>query len=111
MDIEHPIFSRSAFLQQLIGVPTRTRPQPKSGDSTTVRQMQRAFGPSERFTADLGDPDRTTLNIVLGQSGNPASPWYMDQFQDWLQGRTYPLPFTADATRSTITHTLTLTPR
>ena len=36
--------------------------------------------------------------LVLGQSGNPASPWYMDQFQAWLNGTTYPLPFTPAAT-------------
>jgi penicillin G amidase len=111
VDIEHLIFSRSTLLERLIGVPTGTGPQPKSGDATTVKQMQHAFGPSERFTADLSNPDNTTLNIVLGQSGNPASPLYMDQFQDWLHGRTYPLPFTAAAAQSTITHTLTLNPR
>jgi hypothetical protein len=35
----------------------------------------------------------------------------MDQFQDWLHGRTYPLPFTPDAIQSAATHTLTLNPR
>lgn len=111
VDIEHPIFSRSWLLQQLIGLPTGTGPQPKSGDGTTVKQIQRAFGPSERFTTVLGDPDSTTLNIVLGESGNPASPWFMDQFQDWLHGRTYPMPFSPAATQAATTHTLTLTPR
>ena len=111
VDIEHPIFSKSKVLQQLVGIRTGTGPQPHSGDGTTVKQSELKFGPSERFTTDLSDPDRTTLNIVLGQSGNPASPWYMDQFQDWLRGTTYPLPFTAAATQSTITHTLTLNPR
>jgi hypothetical protein len=35
----------------------------------------------------------------------------MDQFDSWLHGGTYPLPFTPAATQSTITHSLTLTPR
>ena len=56
-------------------------------------------------------PDHTTLNIVLGQSGDPVSAWFMDQFGAWLDGRTYTLPFTAAATQPSITHTLTLTPR
>jgi penicillin amidase len=112
LDIEHPIFSHATLLARLLlGVPTGTGPQSQSGDSTTVRQSGHAFGPSERFTADLSDPDRTTLNLVLGQSGNPASPLYMDQFQSWLRGATYPLPFTPAATQPTITHTLILTPR
>jgi penicillin amidase len=111
LDIEHPVFSRSALLQLLIRVPTGTGPQPHSGDGTTIKQLQRAFGPSERFTADLSDPDRATLNLVLGQSGDLASPWYMDQFQSWLQGSTYPLPFSSVAVQTAVTHTLTLTPR
>jgi penicillin amidase len=111
LDIEHPIFARFAMARELLGVPTGTGPQAHSGDGTTVKQMGRAFGPSDRFTADLGDPDRTTLNIVLGESGNPASQWFMDQFPDWLAGRTYSLPFTDAATQPAIAHTLTLNPR
>jgi penicillin amidase len=112
LQIDHPIFSRATLLARLLlGVPTGTGPQPQSGDLTTVKQAGHAFGPSERFTADLSDPDRTTLNLVLGQSGNPASPWYMDQLQSWLRGTTYPLPFTPAATQPTIAHTLILTPR
>jgi penicillin amidase len=110
VDIEHPIFSRSQLLQLLIAVPTGTGPQPKSGDGTTVKQIQRDFGPSDRFTADLGDPDHTTLDVVLGESGNPASPWYLDQFHDWLHGSTYAMPFTSSASQAAATHTLTLTP-
>jgi penicillin amidase len=112
LDIEHPIFSHATLLARLLlGVPTGTGPQSQSGDLTTVRQSGHAFGPSERFTADLSDPDRATLNLVLGQSGNPGSPLYMDQFQSWLRGTTFPLPFTPAATQPTITHTHTLTPR
>jgi len=112
LQIDHPIFSRVTLLARLLlGVPTGTGPQQQSGDLTTVKQVGHAFGPSERFTADLSDPDRTTLNLVLGQSGNPASPWYMDQLQSWLRGTTYPLPFTPAATQPSITHTLILTPR
>jgi penicillin amidase len=111
LDIEHPIFVRSSLLKNLIGVPTGTGPQPQSGDNSTVKWAGAAFGPSERFTADLSDPDLTTLNIVLGQSGNVSSPWYMDQFPAWLHGATYSLPFTPAGVRPTITHTLMLTPR
>ena len=113
LDIEHPIFARIAPMARLLGIHLAggTGPQSQSGDSSTVKQVGRAFGPSERFTADLSDPDRTTLNLVLGQSGDPASPWYMDQLQSWLHGTTYRLPFTPAATQPTITHTLTLTPR
>jgi penicillin amidase len=113
LQIDHPIFSLIAPVARLLGIPfaAGTGPQSQSGDSSTVKQVGHAFGPSERFTADLAAPDRTTLNLVLGQSGDPASPWYMDQLQSWLRGATYPLPFTPAATQSTLTHSLTLIPR
>ena len=113
LQIDHPIFSRIAPVARLLGIHLAggTGPQSQSGDNSTVKQVGRAFGPSERFTADLSGPNSTTLNLVLGQSGDPASPWYMDQLQDWLHGTTYPLPFTPAASQPTITHTLTLTPR
>ena len=111
LDIEHPIFSQSQLVRLLIAVPTGTGPQAQSGDQTTVKQVGHAFGPSERFTTVLGDPDATTLNIVLGQSGDPVSPWFMDQFQAWLHGTTYPMPYSPAATQAATIHTLTLTPR
>jgi penicillin amidase len=113
LQIDHPLFSRIAPMARLFGVNLAggTGPKSESGDGSTVKQVGRAFGPSERFTADLSDPDNTTLNLVLGQSGDPVSPWYMDQFENWLHGTTYGLPFTTAGARATITHTLTLTPQ
>ena len=111
VDLEHPIFSRFKVIERLIGITTGTGVQPKSGDMTTIKQVARAFGPSERFTVDFGDLDRTTLNVVLGQSGNVSSPWYMDQFGAWLAGTTYPLPFSQTAVHASATHMLTLVPR
>jgi penicillin amidase len=111
VDIEHPIFSQSPILQRLIGIPIGTNAQPQSGDHTTVKQVGRIFGPSERFTADLSDLDHSTLNLVLGQSGNPASPWFMSQWQAWYHGTTFPMPFNKPAVDAATTHTLTLNPK
>jgi penicillin amidase len=104
IDIEHPIFDQSEALRYAFGRPTGTGPQPLSGDGTTVKQVGRNFGPSERFTADFADLNKSTLNIVLGQSGNPDSPYFLDQFPAWLHGTTFILA-------SPALHTLTLTPR
>jgi penicillin amidase len=111
IDIEHPIYGQSALLQRLIGVPTGTGIQPQSGDDVTVKQVGRSFGPSERFTADLANLDHSTLNLVLGESANPMSPWFMDQWPAWYHGTTFVLPFTNPAVDAATTHTLTLTPR
>jgi penicillin amidase len=111
VDIEHPIYSQSDVLRRLIGLPVGTGPQPQSGDRTTVKQVDRTFGPSERFTADLSNLDNSTLNIVLGESANPASPWFLDQWPAWYKGTTFSIPFTHEATNTATTHTLTLTPK
>ena len=49
----------------------------------TVKQVGRAFGPSQRFTMDWSDIDGSTENIVLGESGNPLSPYFRDQWNDY----------------------------
>ena len=110
LDIEHPVFSISPLIDKVLGVPTGTGIQPQSGDSTTVKQVGRAFGPSERLTVDFSNLDQSTLNLVLGQSGDPLSPWFMDQFSAWYHGTTFTLPYTPAAIQSATTHTLTLTP-
>ncbi len=111
VDIEHPLFSQSPLLQRIVGIRTGTGPQPQSGDGTTIKQVGRTFGPSERFTADFSNLDDSTLNLVLGQSGNPASPWFMDQWPAWYKGTTFTLPFSRTAVDAAATHTLTLTPQ
>ena len=48
-------------------------PQPLSGDTTTVKQVGRDFGPSQRFTMDWSNIDGSTENIVLGESSDPSA--------------------------------------
>ena len=109
--VQHPLFAQSALLSRLAGLPTGVTSQAQSGNGTTIKQVGRSFGPSERFTADLANLDGSTLNLVLGESGNPASPYFLDQFPAWLHVSTFPLPFTDAATRSAARHSLTLNPR
>lgn len=111
VEIEHPIYSHSALLRWLIHFPIGTGVKPQSGDISTVKQVARSFGASERFTADLSDFDRSTMNLVLGESGNPASPWFMDQWPIYYNGETLPMPFTNAAVNVATRHTLTLKPQ
>jgi penicillin amidase len=106
LDIPHPVFGSHSPISTLLGVATGTGDHPNSGDNTTIKQTGLHFGPSERFTADLSNPDNTHANITTGESGNPSSPWFLDQFLAYLNGSTYTLPLTHPNT----THTLTLTP-
>ena len=105
VDLESPLFQGSPLLRRLFRQPTGTGPHPQSGDHTTIKQVDHTFGPSERFTMDLANLQNSTLNLPLGESENPLSPWFQDQFPAWLRGSTY--AFTAPQNP---THTLTLTP-
>jgi penicillin amidase len=68
-------------------------PVSMSGSSTTVKQTSIRLGPSMRMTADLGDWDRSLLNIVTGQSGQVLSGHYKDQWDHYYNGQSYPMHF------------------
>jgi len=106
IEINHPVFSMLPFADRLLGAPANPGSRSTGGDGTTIKANGPHFGPSERFTADLGNPQATTANITTGQSGNPASPHYLDQFLPWLNGTTFRLPLHPTQP----THTLTLLP-
>ena len=68
-------------------------PVPMSGSSTTVKQTSRTLAPSMRMNADLGDWDRSLLNIPIGQSGQILSSHYKDQWADYYNARSFPMQF------------------
>jgi penicillin G amidase len=106
IDIEHPVLGRVP----LIGRWTGPGLHDQSGGALTVKQVGRAFGPSERYTADLSDFDQSTLNTVTGQGGNFLSPYYMDQWKAWYEGTTFSLPFSREAVEKAKAHELVLEP-
>jgi penicillin amidase len=106
VDIEHPLSSFLPYVSRMAG----TGLLPLSGDTTTVKQVGRSFGPSQRFTMDWSNIDGSTEDIVLGESGNPYSPYFRDQWNDYYNGRTFALPFTPAAVAANAQHTLRLLP-
>jgi penicillin amidase len=106
VDIEHPLAALLPLISRVAG----TGPQPESGDGTTVQQVGLTLGPSQRFTMDWSNIDGSTENIVLGESGNPFSPYFRDQWNDWYGGTTFALPFTPGAVADQTRHTLRLMP-
>ena len=106
VDIEHPLAQMLPNVDGIFG----TGRQPLSGDGITVKQVGRAFGPSQRFTMDWSDIDGSTENIVLGESGNLLSPYFHDQWNDYYGGTTFALPFTPPAVANQTRHTLRLLP-
>ncbi|HMG85149.1 MAG TPA: penicillin acylase family protein [Terracidiphilus sp.] len=106
VDIEHPLSNFLPYVSRIAG----TGLLPLSGDTTTVKQVGRSFGPSQRFTMDWSNIDGSTEDIVLGESGNPYSPYFRDQWNDYYNGSTFALPFTPAAVAANTHHTLRLLP-
>lgn len=106
VDIQHPLYGLLPYYKNWTG----TGVQPQSGDTSTVKQVGRTFGPSQRFTIDWSDPDQATENIVMGESGDPLSPYYRDQWPFWYKGKTFALPFSSAAVGAAAKHTLRLLP-
>lgn len=106
IDLQHPLFRFLPWFKSW----TETGSYPLSGDHSTVKASGHDFGASQRFTMDWSDIDGSTENIVMGESGNPLSPYYKDHWTAWLQGTTFALPYTENAVQAATAHTLRLTP-
>jgi penicillin G amidase len=106
VEINHPLFKAIPVLRSFSG-PGRN---PQSGGSYTVKQVGRTFGPSERMTVDFANLDTSTFNIVIGESGQIFSPYYMDQWPAWYGNTTFTLAYSDQAVAGAQTHKLTLQP-
>ena len=52
--------------------------------------------------ADLGDWDRSLMNIPIGQSGQILARHYRDQWQSYYGGRSFPMQFEKVEAKSTL---------
>lgn len=66
---------------------------------------------SMRHIASPGNWDQTRHVIPLGQSGNPQSPFYKDQFEAWRTGTPAIFPFTKAAVEKAAKETILMTPQ
>ena len=107
VEVSHPLFGQIPMLKKLAG--PGAQPQSGSG-SLTVKAAGRNFGASERLTVDLSNFDSSTLNIVTGESGQIFSKHYMDQWDAWYTGKTFPWAFSDAAVNLATTHKLSLEP-
>jgi penicillin amidase len=110
LTLRHPLGARRPFHRVFdLG------PIPWGGDANTVAQASNApvdpvgdplFIGTLRAAMDVGEWDRSRFVLAGGQSGNPCSRHYDDQWEHWRRGEAIPLPFSeaavAAATRSTL---------
>jgi penicillin amidase len=87
--LSHPVLSRVPWVGKYFVL----GPAPMAGALTTVKQTSRRLGPSMRFVADLADWEASLANVTVGQSGQPLSGHFNDQWWEYLAGRSFPMRF------------------
>ena len=105
LDMLHPI-GREGFLKTLLSITDK----PQSGTLYSVRAAQKTHGPAMRFVANPADWDQSILLVPAGQSGQPGSSHYSDQFSYWYEGKPIFAPFSDAAETRAAKHKLTLKP-
>lgn len=105
LDVLHPI-GRAGLLKTLLSITDK----PQSGTSFSPRAATKHDGPAMRFVANAGNWDDSIMLVPGGQSGQPGSAHYSDQFRYWYEGRPIRQAFTDVAESITRKHTLTLKP-
>ncbi len=77
----------------LIGKYFDIGPVPMSGSPTTIKQSTGHLGPSMRMIVDLSDLDNSLQNITIGESGQPLSKHYKDQWSAYYGATSFPMQF------------------
>jgi penicillin amidase len=96
--IDHPVTHQIPMIGRYFDI----GPVPMSGSPSSVKQTTQRLAPSMRMTADLGDWERSLLNVTAGQSGHVLSSHYRDQWNDYYWGRSYPMQFGRVTAKSTL---------
>ncbi len=99
-EIRHPLSAAFPFLASWLDMPPREVP----GDINMPRFQIGNLGASERMVVSPGREQEAIFEMPGGQSGNPLSPHYRDQYNAWCEGK--PTPFLPGP----VVESLTLTP-
>jgi penicillin amidase len=105
LDMLHPI-GREGLLKQFLSITDK----PQSGTVYSVRAATKHHGPAMRFVGNPGNWDESILLLPSGQSGQPGSSHYSDQFSYWYEGKPIFAPFSDAAEGNARKHALTLKP-
>jgi penicillin amidase len=114
LTMQHPLGTRKA-LRRIFNL----GPVPWGGDHTTPAQaavfpLEPAANPAYvatmRLVIDVGNWEASRFVLPGGQSGNPLSRHYGDQFPLWQRGEGIPIAWSAAAIEQTTRHTLRLVP-
>jgi penicillin amidase len=106
LDMTHPL-GRTGFLKYFLSITDK----PQSGTAYSPRAATKHHGPAMRFVANLANWDESIMLIPGGQSGQPGSIHYTDQFPYWYEGRPIYQGFSDIAEVNSRKHILMLKPQ
>jgi penicillin amidase len=95
----------------LIGKTFQIEPFPQRGGGGLFAAPNVGASVSMRLIADASDWDKTRQGIALGVSGDPRSPHWQDQLEDWRAANPRVFPFNAAAVARSARPALTLVPK
>ncbi|HEX8370325.1 MAG TPA: penicillin acylase family protein [Pyrinomonadaceae bacterium] len=101
-------FQHPLAIAPLIGAQFMTKPVGLNGSGQTPNVGSYV---SMRLITSPGNWDATRHVIPLGQSGNPQSPHWKDQFEAWRTGSPQIFPFSKDAVMKASKEIVTLQPK
>ena len=105
LDMFHPL-GHNGVLKAVLSITGK----PQSGTIYSVRAASKTHGPAMRFVANPANWDESILLIPSGESGQPGSSHYSDQFSYWYEGNAILAPFSDAAEAKAKRHTLTFKP-
>jgi len=105
LEMFHPL-GRSGLLKTFLSITDK----PQSGTIYSVRAASKTHGPAMRLVANPANWDESILLIPSGESGQPGSSHYSDQFSYWYEGKPILAPFSEAAEAKAKKHSLTLKP-
>ncbi len=86
-------------------------PFPQTGSGGILPTVNVGSGVSMRLIADTADWDGVQQGIALGESGDPSSPYWKDQLDDWKSVNTRGFPFSNEAVLRAARTTIQLSPK
>ncbi|OGI10415.1 MAG: hypothetical protein A3I68_01725 [Candidatus Melainabacteria bacterium RIFCSPLOWO2_02_FULL_35_15] len=112
LTIEHPFSKGLPVLSPL----TNAGPIKVGGDRDTIsafgtnNNLKVVWGPSARVAIDLKDLNNAHVQIPLGTSSQPGSPYYRDQTKGWIENNDVPFVYDDELITSSAKESLILKP-
>ncbi len=104
-------FIHPLSIAPLIGAQFTIQPLPLNGSGGSAATPNVGANVSMRLIATPGDWDNTRHTITTGESGNPRSPHWKDQLENWHSGNTPVFPFSKSAIEKAAKETILLVPQ